>query len=1210
MPGVYKRYVNANSIVNPLKESTSNPPKKTDRILRDLAQLNSSKKIFNEWITKGITDQVRRYSFETDDVVVEFLKATVERPQYIDSSCVKKDVYPNQSRTNRKPYDGKLKLTIRITQKGENPVAETSEVHIGNVPIMVGSQKCNLYKLTPEERVAKGESFEDPGGYFIINTERSVIVQEKSRMSYPLIVVEKGGVSECRYTTSNNIKSFVVTLRTTKQLSIHMAWEMMKDMKKHDIPVMGVFKLLSGNLDSSQLIDNYILPFIPSKFKAQCKSVLRISVILAATVYGHEEGGNEMESIVGYLAKLRNEGFESIGKEEIDKIRKYAAESVFRNIPFDGGAVEESNSTIKDKLYQLGSIVAKYTMFLSGITQEDFRDSWGLKRFDTPGIAMSMLFTSIFNKTIRDIKNTIESNEVFNPQRVLNDIQSKCGNFDKCVAKSFNGSTWGYSSSKSSANITEQTKMDTPIQMVSQITKSNTPTNRRSKNPALRNIQSSQITHTCTAETPEGEKNGLIKHKAITSFYSLNQDSSGAIKLVKDSSMDVKIVKPIEYDPLDYSEHMIAHITYDNDGDLIEYVCPGELLFENTKVLPKEIRKLVKKQLDPEVGIYTFEIIRKCKKVELKPVSLYWVTVNGNVITKNGEICKVNEGFKDVVVDLRRTGVLPKFLEIYRNEKMNSFEIYTDASRPCACYFVVNKATKKLVIDEKKSWDKSVDELLSTGCMEFVSAREFENADIVIAESVEDFYVQSDYGYSHCMVDPLQMFSLVTSLNPWSNHQPSPRSTYQASMIKQALTVYNTNWHLFLKNFKRLKYPDRPLAESVTVPVVDMDIHPAGQTAIVAFLAHPANQEDAVVVTDNFVNSGKFTYIRYTTLSITQEKTNDIEEKLTKPFPKINEDPEKYSAVGDDGLPILDRYVREGDCIVGMTQLIKADGVETPSNHFTGIGEYGYVDRVTKIDEKGNIIIHIRLRQENKYIAGDKVAFRYSQKGTIARIVAAKDMPRIMSGPNKGVIPDVLFNPIGFPSRRTVGLLIEGLVSKAALYSGERQNCTAFRNNDEAIESAGRVLAENGMSPDGKEDMGLKERIFCAPVFYQILKHQVLDKIQMRDSGRVKPLTHQPVRGRTKRGGLRNGEMEKDADAAHGSANCLLDRMMESSDLFEIVVCQKCGYFTNSRDEINDCSCRNSSPGLLTIPYIFKLFVQLIQTMGIDLRINTKKVAV
>lgn len=1223
MPGIHQRYVDSKSIINPLKDFDVGSSKDSERILKDLAQLDSSKKIYNDWITKGITEQVRKYSFETEGIKIEFLRATVDKPQHPDISMGIKPLYPNYSRMNRYPYEGKLRVVIRITTKGEVPHVETSEIHMGNIPIMIGSVKCNLHNLTPEEKVAHGENFEDPGGYFIIATERSVIVQEKQRMSFPLIAVEKGA-SKCSYTTSIGIKSYLINLKVDKRLSINASWEVM-DMKKQDFPVIGIFKILSGDMDSNRLIDDYVLPFVPDKMKSRCKSFLRISKILGPTMYRHDGTGDEMKAMAETLLRIENRDSSSVGIEEVEFIRRQTAETMFRSLPYSGGVIDESNPEIKNKLLQLGSMLAKYTMYLSGFIPEDFRDSWGLKRFDTPGISMALLFATIFNKTIKDIKNTIETNETVSHQRIFGDIQSKRAAFDKIVHKSFNGVTWGSSSSKSSANITEQTKMDTPIQIFSQNSKSNTPTNARTKNPALRNVQSSQFTHTCTAETPEGGKVGLIKHKAITSYYSTHQPSDEAIKLVKSNCLKVKEIKAVEYNPDDYEELLIAKIMYFDGSSLRRFVGPGELILEDTSKIPEEIVELVLSQLSFEVSNYTPEIVMAEDGAKLGSIELFWVTVNGDVMTSSdNSLCYVDSSFKDKFIDLRRQGIIPKFAEIYQNDSMKSFEIATDASRPCACYFVVNGKTNELVIEEKDMWKEDINVLLRSGCMEFVSAREFENADVVIAQSVSHFRKHRDVGYSHCLIDPLQMFSLVTSLNPWSNHQPSPRSTYQASMIKQALNVYSTNWHLFLKNFKRLKYPDRPLCESITASVVDMDIHPAGQTAIVAFMAHPSNQEDAVVVTDTFINSGKFTYIRYSTVTVAQEKSTEVEEKLAKPIPKSNEDPERYAAIGEDGLPKLDHYIREGDCVVGMTQLIKAEGVETPANHFTGIGEYGYVDRVFKTEEKSNVIINVRLRSENKYIAGDKVALRYSQKGTIARVIKAEDMPMITSGPNKGVIPEVLFNPIGFPSRRTNGLTIEALKSKAALYSGQRQNCTAFRDPKEAIQRARKVLQDNGMDPDGYEEISipvlgedgerryikLENPIFCAPAFYQILKHQVLDKIQMRATGRVKPLTHQPVRGRTKRGGLRKGEMEKDADGAHGAASCLLDRMMHSSDRFEIVVCHSCGYLVNAPDEmINKCSCKRSDPGILVIPYIFKLFFQMIQTMGIDFRINTRKIS-
>ena len=217
-------------------------------------------------------------------------------------------------------------------------------------------------------------------------------------------------------------------------------------------------------------------------------------------------------------------------------------------------------------------------------------------------------------------------------------------------------------------------------------------------------------------------------------------------------------------------------------------------------------------------------------------------------------------------------------------------------------------------------------------------------------------------------------------------------------------------------------------------------------------------------------------------------------------------------------------------------------------------------------------------------------------------------MPVVTSGPNKGMVPDILFNPIGFPKRQTVGLLLEGLVTKAALYGGERVDVSAFRKLD--IEKAKKTLIENGLDENGVEEMAmndgkkLKDKIFLVPLYEQALRHHVLDKIQFRTTGTRDYKTHQPQGGRARGSGLKVGEMEKDAFAAHGVSNILLERMMKSSDEFKLLVCHNCGSIIDSKV----CRiCDDSQPGILLIPYVFKVFIHLLIGINMDIRLKTKK---
>ena len=130
----------------------------------------------------------------------------------------------------------------------------------------------------------------------------------------------------------------------------------------------------------------------------------------------------------------------------------------------------------------------------------------------------------------------------------------------------------------------------------------------------------------------------------------------------------------------------------------------------------------------------------------------------------------------------------------------------------------------------------------------------------------------------------------------------------------------------------------------------------------------------------------------------------------------------------------------------------------------------------------------------------------------------------------------------------------------------------------------------------------LKNKVFLVPLYEQALKHHVKDKIQFRSTGPRDFKTRQPQGGRAKGSGLKNGEMEKDIYGAHGVANVILERMMISSDEFKLIVCGNCGSI------IDDKICRvcdNSKPGILIIPYVFKVFIHLMMGMNMDIRLRT-----
>ena len=138
----------------------------------------------------------------------------------------------------------------------------------------------------------------------------------------------------------------------------------------------------------------------------------------------------------------------------------------------------------------------------------------------------------------------------------------------------------------------------------------------------------------------------------------------------------------------------------------------------------------------------------------------------------------------------------------------------------------------------------------------------------------------------------------------------------------------------------------------------------------------------------------------------------------------------------------------------------------------------------------------------------------------------------------------------------------------------------------------------------------LETSIFLGPAFYQRLKHMVNDKAHYRSNGPMVVLTRQPAEGRSRDGGLRFGEMERDCMISHGASRFTKDRIYYSSDTFSVYSCCKCGMIGvfNSEKKIHVCNtCDNKTDfAKVEIPYACKLLFQELITMNIAPRIITE----
>jgi len=251
-------------------------------------------------------------------------------------------------------------------------------------------------------------------------------------------------------------------------------------------------------------------------------------------------------------------------------------------------------------------------------------------------------------------------------------------------------------------------------------------------------------------------------------------------------------------------------------------------------------------------------------------------------------------------------------------------------------------------------------------------------------------------------------------------------------------------------------------------------------------------------------------------------------------------------------------------------------------------------------------VIKALLRQTRRPEIGDKFSSRHGQKGVCGLIVNQEDMPFS----DLGICPDIIMNPHGFPSRMTVGKLIELIAGKAGILEGKFHYGTAFGGSK--VTDVCETLVQHGFNYAGKDFITsgitgepLSAYIFMGPVYYQKLKHMVLDKMHARAKGPRAVLTRQPTEGRSRDGGLRLGEMERDCLIGYGASMLIIERLMISSDAFEIDICGQCGLIGYS----GWCHyCRSSRHiSTLQIPYACKLLFQELQSMNIVPRISLKK---
>ena len=611
-------------------------------------------------------------------------------------------------------------------------------------------------------------------------------------------------------------------------------------------------------------------------------------------------------------------------------------------------------------------------------------------------------------------------------------------------------------------------------------------------------IANSFVVSNCV-ETPEGAKIGIVKSLAMMSTTSVqNSTQADVLKSILKSNKSIK--HPYDIDPLEMNSWVKVMINGDWIG--VCKISQAQDIYDNLKKKRRENiidrhTSIVFDYTDKEIRCY-FDGGRL-----IRPV----------LIVANNKLNISQELVKDINEELKlsdKTKSWKKILSKYPN-----LIEYED----------IESLNHLLVAEGEHRLTESLE----------AAKRKVEYTDTTKINRYGDYRFVK---YTHCDFHSWVMMGTVVANIPFSNHNYANRNIIHFSQAKQSIGVYLSSYKDRMDISQVLYHPQLPLVTTQAMKYNGCLDLPYGENAIVAVASYTGfNQEDSIIFNQSAIDRGIFradTLKKYHS-EIQKNPSTSQDDIFTKPDRnKVTGMKQgNYDKLNDKGFAPEETIIDNEDIIVGKISPIQPTGnnnkVYKDSSEIFKTNVQGVIDRVhTGIyNAEGYEMYNVRVRMERKPIPGDKMTTRHGQKGTIGITYPQRDMPFTESG----IVPDLILNPHGYPSRMSLGHFIECLASKEAAETGHFVDGTPFNNYD--VKQLPEALKKLGYSPYGTEKMycGFTGRqidveIFIGPVYNIRLKHMVLDKVHGRARGPKQALTRQPLEGRSRDGGLKIGEIK------------------------------------------------------------------------------------
>jgi DNA-directed RNA polymerase II subunit RPB2 len=1114
-------------------------------------------------------------------------------------------MYPNEARLRNMNYGITVHYDLEVEFKimgDDGKIQESSimyeKLFLGRFPIMLQSDLCILNGLNREVRYNMGECRNDYGGYFIIDGKEKVIISQEKFADNMLYIREN----------YNDLYSHGADIRTVSE-----------DASKPERTLSVRIVAPTSQSSNNQIVVNIpnVRKPIPLFILFRALGVTSDKEIIEYCLLDLDANSSMIDLFIPSIHDAGKIFTQETALEYIKTFTKGHTISYVLDILMNYFLPNIGELNFQQKAYFLGYIVNNLLLVFTKMEAPTDRDSFKFKRVEVPGMLLYDLFKEYFKLQQDNIKlrldteynmkksKTIYQNDSFkdlitnNYERIFNERIVEDG-----FKKAFKGN-WGSQEHTKKLGVVQGLNRLSYNSFISHLRKINLPMDSSAKVVKPRLLHGSQWGIIDPVDTPDGGNVGFHKHMSISTHITSGCSSYPMMKFMR-SICQMKLLEE----------------------------CRSKYLFSATKVMingswvgvianPQEILRLVKKyKRNGLMPIYT-SVSWNIKKNELI------------IFTDSGRLCR-----PVFYVDEKKR---PSFKrkEVWEKLNSNTFtwsNLISGFAKKTDDNYDVNTC-KIYKIDELYDTDDFSKLENTEGIIDYLDTAEEETALIS-----SNYDIENNKPYTHVEIHPSLILGVMGNQIVFPENNQLPRDLFFCGQAKQAVSLYHSNFFSRIdKMGVILNYGQMPLVKSRYLQYINNEEHPYGENVIVAIMVYGGyNVEDSILFNEGSLKRGMFRTTYYNMYETREESSKVGDNTVDTHFQNIEDTTVEGKKYGYD-YSVLDKYglVKENTemddkkVIIGKVQTnLTNPNISIDASVYPKKGQLGYVDKTFMTeDEEGFRLAKVRIREERVPAIGDKFCSRCGQKGTIGQVIPEENMPFT----DDGIRPDIIINPHALPSRMTIGQLVETLMGKACLNLGGYGDCTAFVNKGSKHEMFGKILTQNGYNSTGNQLLyngmtgeQLQANIFIGPTYYMRLKHMVKDKINYRAKGKMEQLTRQTVGGRANDGGLRIGEMERDGVIAHGAAGFLQESMLTRGDEYFMAVCNNTGtvaIYNNSQNlflspmadgpikfnttidktlNIENISKYGRNFSILKIPYAFKLLIQELQTMNIQLRLITE----